>query len=98
MKTSKPSPKTGRRRVTFSLDYPGAESVFLLGDFNQWNPNSHPMKKDASGVWKKIAMLYPGRYEYRFQVDGQWRNDPRNQHTSLNSFGTYNNVMVVESL
>ena len=28
---------------------PNAKSVSLVGDFNQWNPLSHPMKKD----WKK---------------------------------------------
>ena len=91
----KSSQKRGRRRVVFSLDAPGAGKVILMGDFNQWNPKIHPMKKDPGGVWKKITMLYPGRYEYRFQVDGQWENDPANHRTCPNRFGTYNNVVIV---
>ncbi len=31
---------------------PGAEELFLLGDFNGWNPSSHPLKKKADGIWE----------------------------------------------
>jgi len=95
MMKTKPKGKSGRRRITFLLDYPGAREVILMGDFNQWNPTVHPMKKDENGVWKKNTMLYPGRYEYRFLVDGQWENDPDNERTCPNSFGTDNNVVIV---
>ena len=89
--------KTGRScRVTFELPAEiNAQTAFLCGDFNQWSPTVHPMKKDPSGVWKKITMLYPGRYEYRFRIDGQWENDPANHRTCPNCFGTYNNVVIV---
>ncbi|MDY6973201.1 MAG: glycogen-binding domain-containing protein [Thermodesulfobacteriota bacterium] len=40
-------------------------------------------------------MLYPERYEYRFLVDGQWYNDPQNDLTCPNCFGTQNNVILV---
>ena len=96
MAKSKPNQKGKRRKVTFTLDYPGASEVILVGDFNQWDPKIHPMKADASGVWKKATLLYPGRYEYRFWVDGQWKNDPANPQMCLNSFGTYNNFIDVE--
>ena len=95
MSNSKSNYKGGRRRVIFSLESPDANEVILMGDFNQWNPKAHPMKKDKIGVWKKITMLYPGRYEYRFLVDGQWKNDPNNDHSYPNRFGTYNNVVIV---
>ena len=87
--------KTKRRRAIFSLEAPDANQVLLGGDFNQWNENAHPMKKDESGVWKKALMLEPGRYEYKFLVDGQWRNDPNNDQTCANCFGTHNNVLVI---
>jgi 1,4-alpha-glucan branching enzyme len=90
--------KRGRRKVVFSFDFPSADQVILMGDFNQWNPKVHPMKKDSSGMWKKTTMLYPGRYEYRFQVDGQWKNDPANHRMCLNRFGTYNNVVIVSAV
>ncbi|KAH0507526.1 1,4-alpha-glucan-branching enzyme [Microtus ochrogaster] len=31
---------------------PGAEAVFLTGDFNGWNPFSHPYKKLEYGKWE----------------------------------------------
>jgi 1,4-alpha-glucan branching enzyme len=84
-----------RRRVTLSLEFPSAGEVFLMGDFNDWNPTMHPMKNDGNGIWKKTVMLFPGTYEYRFKVDGQWANDP-NGRTCRNAFGTFNNVIEVK--
>ncbi len=31
---------------------PAAEALYLIGDFNFWNPNSHPMKKTENGNWE----------------------------------------------
>jgi 1,4-alpha-glucan branching enzyme len=84
-----------RKKVTLALEAPQAESVSLMGDFNHWNPKAHSMKKEAGGIWKKIIMVQPGRYEYRFLVDGQWQNDPANDQTCPNCFGTKNNVLTV---
>ncbi|MGD9334533.1 MAG: isoamylase early set domain-containing protein [Desulfobacterales bacterium] len=93
----KPSQKSGRRRVIFSLKSPDASEVILMGDFNQWNPKKHPMKKDDNGVWKKTTMLFPGKYEYRFLVNNRWVNDPENNQTCLNRFGSRNNFIIVPS-
>ena len=30
---------------------PKANALFLTGDFNDWNSDSHPLAKDESGVW-----------------------------------------------
>jgi len=89
--------KPKRRRVNFSLDAPGADSVYLAGDFNAWNRRTHPMKRNKNDVWQKTLMLFPGRYEYRFLVDGQWMNDVKNPETCPNSFGTLNNVISVST-
>jgi 1,4-alpha-glucan branching enzyme len=82
-----------RRKVTFSLEKVGANEVILMGDFNKWNPKIHPMKNDGNGTWNKIVMLSPGRYEYKFMIDGEWREDPQNDQVCLNRFGTQNNVL-----
>ena len=84
-----------KTRVTFSLEAPAAQEVILCGDFDNWNIKTHPMKKDKSGVWTKTLMLSPGRYEYKFLLDGQWRNDPKNDQTRPNRFGTRNNVLTI---
>lgn len=91
----KTSPKPKRRRTVFTIDAPGAKEVFLLGDFNGWNPLKHPMKKNKAAAWEKTVMLYPGRYEYKFLVDGRWMGDPANEQTCPNCFGTRNNVLDV---
>jgi 1,4-alpha-glucan branching enzyme len=84
-----------RQKVTFSLENDEAKEVFLTGDFNNWHPEKHPMRKDKKGKWKKQVMLSPGSYEYKFLVDGQWKEDPRNDQLYPNCFGTYNNIMNV---
>ncbi len=31
---------------------PGARALFLIGDFNDWNRSSHPLKQNNEGVWE----------------------------------------------
>lgn len=38
--------------VTYREWAPGATSAHLIGDFNAWNREAHPMKKDDFGVWQ----------------------------------------------
>lgn len=66
-----------RTPVTFIFRHPGLRSVTLAGDFNEWNVSSHPMVPDAArDTWTLTLELAPGRYEYKFYVDGaQWWND-----------------------
>lgn len=95
MKTQ--SKKTEKnKKVAFTFLAPHASEVSLLGDFNQWNGNNYQMKKGKNGAWKKTVILEPGTYEYKYFVDGNWQEDPENNHHRLNVFGTYNNVVSVE--
>lgn len=89
----KPKKKIKRKKITFSIDLSGAKKVILMGDFNNWNPKKHLMKQDRNGVWNKAVIIPPGNYEYKFLVDGQWKEDPQNDQTCLNCFGTYNNIL-----
>jgi 1,4-alpha-glucan branching enzyme len=80
----------------FILSAPQAKSVFIAGDFNQWNLSAHPLKQDKKGVWKISLALGPGRYEYRFLVDGEWHNDPNCSSSVENPFGTLNCLKILE--
>ncbi|HEM49393.1 MAG TPA: glycoside hydrolase [Caldithrix sp.] len=93
MSKVKSKQKIKRKRWTFFLEAADAREVILMGDFNNWNPKKHPMQRDENGMWNKVVMLPPGDYEYKFLVDGQWREDPMNDQLCPNSFGTYNSVM-----
>lgn len=60
----------------FSCLAPDNYEVFLAGTFNDWNPKSTPMIKVANGSWNVDVPLLPGRYEFKFVVDGKWCCDP----------------------
>ena len=93
MSKVKSKQKIKRKRWMFFLEAADAREVILMGDFNNWNPKKHPMQRDENGMWNKVVMLPPGDYEYKFLVDGQWREDPMNDQLCPNCFGTYNSVI-----
>jgi len=83
-------------KTEFSLSAPHAKGVFIAGNFNQWNPSSHPLRKNKQSIWKISIPLDPGQYQYRFFVDGKWQNDPDCSSFIENSFGTSNCLKIVE--
>lgn len=62
--------------VRFVYVAPGAASVSLVGDFNQWNPTAKPLRRLGDGTWITDVPLAPGRYAYAFVVDGKVVTDP----------------------
>jgi len=44
----------GTRGTFFAVWAPSAATVSVVGDFNQWNPQSHPLslRWDGSGIWE----------------------------------------------
>jgi len=83
--------------VIFSVRFNDARRVQIAGDFNNWSPMSTPMMSNGQpGVFKMSLPLSPGRYRYRFVVDGRWVTDPNNQYVEANQFGELNNVVEVD--
>lgn len=80
--------------VTFSLDAPDAQSVYLTGDFNDWSETATPMEQ-TDGTWHVQLELEPRRYEYKFLVDGVYMEDPDNPKTNPDPYGGVNSVLVV---
>jgi hypothetical protein len=64
-----------------------AQSVSLVGDFNQWNPQAHPMKQMPDRMWLLMVELPHGHHRYAFLVDGQLTLDPRAQGITRNEKG-----------
>ncbi len=89
-------PKSANKQETFSYSAPEAQTVALAGSFNCWGQSPIPLKKQKSGLWKATVALEPGVYEYRFLVDGEWRDDPESSTRITTPFGTENSVRVVE--
>ncbi len=88
--------KNKTKKVPFEFLKPDAQKVSLAGDFNNWDPKMSLMKKDKKGVWKVTVSLKPGRYEYRFLVDGNWENDPACCDCVPNEFGSQNCVRIID--
>ena len=86
--------QTREHRVYFKMRAPEAREVILCGSFNNWETSSRHLRKDKDGTWTGWLMLGQGAYEYRFLVDGVWRNDPE-APTTPNAFGTQNCVRTV---
>ena len=78
--------------VVFSLQAPEAHRVQLVGDFNGWTADDTVMQP-AGPVWSCVLKLEPGRYRYRYIVDGQWQSDPLNEHREPTPFGGDNSVL-----
>lgn len=68
-----------------------ASRVMLSGNFNNWSTNSLPMKRTDSG-WVAIQKLKPGKYLYKFIVDGQWIHDPNNNRKEADGASGYNSI------
>jgi 1,4-alpha-glucan branching enzyme len=81
----------------FTFFAPDAGKVSLCGDFNAWSTGAAPMKRQDNGVWETALVLKPGRYQYKFFVDGQWLSDPNASETEPNTFGTLNSVIQIQS-
>ncbi len=63
--------------VHFQLYAPAAEDVRLAGEFNDWNAVQDRMEADVeAGLWRLTKELSPGKWRYRYIVDGTWIEDP----------------------
>ncbi|MEI7661382.1 MAG: glycogen-binding domain-containing protein [Bacteroidota bacterium] len=68
-----------------------AHEVFLSGSFNSWATRNTPMHPCDSG-WTVTMKLLPGKYSYKFIIDGRWTNDAFNKLHENDTYHGYNNV------
>ncbi|XP_012568263.1 protein PTST homolog 2, chloroplastic isoform X2 [Cicer arietinum] len=69
-----------------------ATEVFLVGSFDGWS-SQRKMEKSETGMFSVCLQLYPGKYEIKFIVDGEWKIDPL--RPLVNNNGHVNNLLVV---
>jgi hypothetical protein len=83
--------------VQFVLEAPGASSVAVSGDFNEWDRTVHRLEDiDGDGVWAGRIPMAPGIHEYMFVVDGdRWVTDPRAERYTDDGFGNRNALLAV---
>lgn len=87
------------REVVVEFRDPAARDVRIAGDFNGWVPDrgvaSEVVEDGGARVWRKILHVPPGAYEYRYVVDGEWREDPANPDRVPSGLGPPNSRLVV---
>jgi 1,4-alpha-glucan branching enzyme len=81
--------------VLLSIFQPQARRVTVAGDFNGWSADANPLEPRGEGRWQVTLTLKPGRYQYKFIVDGEWMPDPTAKQNVYNKFGTLNSVLEV---
>jgi hypothetical protein len=74
---ARPAVRVEQDEVIFTLRAPGAREVYLVGDFNQWNPTVERMN-EVDGLFEVGLFLVAGEYRYKFVVDGALIVDPDN--------------------
>ncbi len=86
--------------VVFRYVDPDAKSVYVAGDFNLWDPRADALAdENGDGVWTLFYPLAPGRYAYKFVVDGRrWIPDPSNPDTESDGFGGINSIVRVPAV
>lgn len=100
-----PPPHEVEEGILFRYQAPSARQVTLAGNFNNWGGTQGGGRYDSSidpledadgdGVWTIVVALPPGRYQYKYVIDGgvRWEQDPNNPDKA--SEGGIENSMIV---
>jgi len=84
-------------KVTFSLpEAVQGETVYLVGDFNNWDEAATPMKRQKDGSFSTTLDLDKEReYQFRYLVNGtEWHNDWEADKYVPNPYSGDNSVVV----
>ncbi|MBI2265808.1 MAG: isoamylase early set domain-containing protein, partial [Armatimonadetes bacterium] len=96
-----PRPVPGDRKVVLVFHPPQpARTVHVVGSFNHWDREATPLEgPSGDGAFRGVLYLPPGRYVYKFLVDGRkWIPDPSASRTEDDGFGGRNSVLEVGTM
>jgi len=67
----------GNGGVRFRVYAPGASTVAVAGEFNNWSPTANPLTRDAEGYYSATVATARTGQKYKYVVNGTlWRKDP----------------------
>ena len=77
---------SGKIPVTFTFSDAAAKTVHVAGEFNSWLDNTDgkvtghdewKLQNDGAGSWRLTTAIAPGRYKFKYVVDGgdRWEKD-----------------------
>jgi 1,4-alpha-glucan branching enzyme len=87
-------------KVTFRLPKdaaPGASTVSIVGEFNNWDMTEHQMKKMKNGDFTATVELPCNReFRFRYLIDScRWENDWFADKYLPNEYGSDDSVVVI---
>ncbi len=92
-----PESLPSQRLKDFIVKVQGAREVHIVGDFNNWRMSDQSLLwQKEEGLWQKRVFLEPGKYRYKFIIDGQWTTDPSNDFLESNPYGGVDSVLEIQ--
>jgi serine protease AprX len=90
-------PEVSSSGVTFAMHDHYARHVQVLGSWDGWRPPGLVAVLIEPGLWQASGpALAPGRYEYKFFLDGRrWLDDPGNPRKTPDGLGGLNSILIV---
>jgi 1,4-alpha-glucan branching enzyme len=86
----------GKKRITFTVDADPGSEVYLVGSFNDWNPEGRRLvDKLNDGHFATTIMLPQGEHQYKYVINGAWCVDPNCAEWIANDLGSLNSVLRV---
>ena len=88
-------------KITFQIkdNINGVEKARIIGDFNNWDIQSEPMKKLKTGGFSQTINLNAGKsYQFKYLInDSQWINEPEADQLVPNGIGEgeFNSLIVL---
>ncbi len=63
----------GKKGACFAVWAPDAEQVFVMGDFNGWDKNSHPLRaRGVSGIWEGFVPGVTKGANYKYKIHSRY--------------------------
>ena len=86
-----------KKGAVFTFHDADAQKVEIAGDFNSWVGSTEgQMENIEKGVWARVLHLEPGKYHYKFVVDGKWIIDPKNPKVERDFSGNVNSLLEIK--
>jgi len=69
--------------------------ISVFGNFNSWNRSDLFLKEGSDGYFYRTFNFDPGRYEYKYFVDGKEYLDQINKDSIANGIGGFNSSLII---
>lgn len=81
--------------IVFSYHDDSAETVDLIGEFNNWKAGENEFTKCKDGIWRAKIPCQPIRFcKYKFLInEKQWTEDPSHGFKENDEYGGFNSIL-----